>query len=730
MITYDEEKLRGFDTTRQVLCLQGGTFLTAEEKIGFGIGTIVRWFKSRFCGKEYRLEQLAKTVLHGANSETKSSLTQQLRTLIKNNPTNQKFVTNITLRLLNPIEQSLEKERSTTPTPSQEPSPVNPSKTPRRPSKPKQPPLLPRVANTLQDFDLPRKKFGLTGDALTPSHVPQDFQTKVAAIRACGRRRPQEGSVEDPATTVRHEAKFLGVTEVEYKAILLASGHKDPGGWVQQIENEKMIHSKLIQLNLQFDPAECGHLLELLKNHPPLGKPEYYASFYRLHEKVQDSTQKRQLQEVMRKTIEGISSLKLGQFRSMVSKMLTREEREIFEPSYTLLLPGRTDVQKSGTNRHDKIIQFINEDLTLLSELEKTHSRLDEIAKRIHSQTTATILKPFAWETGTAPLKERILLARQKLEAARALQQEWRNHPEKALRYFHATKKQYFADILKGKIAVAGGIGEHGHGYSGAFFSWFPLVQFGPIAFGFGEDLEHHARAVKINTEEVTPQTTWLGFDRAIVPDPETAQQGDVFRQKFVEDILKQEQVQRLPPDEKAILEIGLARWLENDLDVRRLAPNKWEAILTLATGEEKKGSEIAHHLYLSAPFPANITKAFQAALEKVSLSWDIEAPQQQGPDMQDTQQAHMRALIVFDTEPMLQNRLELQGGLPPISQQSVQDQCRTLGITIDGDDVPIIPWTVASIGSDYDSLFGLGQFATKSEERARYDISSKRRFF
>ena len=59
----------------------------------------------------------------------------------------------------------------------------------------------------------------------------------------------------------------------------------------------------------------------------------------------------------------------------------------------------------------------------------------------------------------------------------------------------------------------------------------------------------------------------------------------------------------------------------------------------------------------------------------------------------------------------------------------NVEATCRELGLKINGHDAPIIPWTVAEICSDYDVLFGLGQFGEKEWDRILNPISQNRRF-
>ncbi len=166
------------------------------------------------------------------------------------------------------------------------------------------------ASDPLRRLNIPQEKFGITGDPLDPQNVPHDFKQIVERMRLWGRRREKE---PDSKKQLQHEAKFLGITEIEYKAILLASGMDDPGTWKQEIENEKKIQEMLRQLETSFDPSKVPDLLKLLENHPALGKPEYYAKLYTLFQNVQDEGQKKQIQAALQKTITGVSSRKLVQ---------------------------------------------------------------------------------------------------------------------------------------------------------------------------------------------------------------------------------------------------------------------------------------------------------------------------------------------------------------------------------------------------------------------------------
>jgi hypothetical protein len=599
-------------------------------------------------------------------------------------------------------------------------------------------------SDPLRSLDIPRRKFGITGDTLNPQNVPKNFQKIVQAMRACGRRRTGDEE-QDPSIKLKHEAKFLGITETEYKAILLASGQKDPGGWKEEIQNESRIRDLLQQLNDHFDEAQVPQLLELLKNHPPLVKPKYYAQLFTLLQKVSTQEQKEQIRTLLRSTIDGLNSRKLAQFRHEVRSLLPEiSEQRIFEPSYTQTGAASIVPQEEQRveDRHGTIIQFIEEDLAVLGKLEHNEITLEKAYETMKSRHAAVLLTPNKGEE--MPLPDRIALAKKKLEEAKQLQQTWKAHPEKALRYFHATGRGSYEEILKGKIAVAGGGGPAGApSYSGAFVSRYPLRSYGTIAFGFGEDIEYHARAVK--TSYFSEFDIWLGFDRAVVPDPETGRQGDLYRKEFRDQILSHPAVQKLSQAQRSLLEIGLARLLENDLDIQRVGPNQWEAVLTLPTGDKVKGTAILQSLLTNNPFTPPIQKAYQTALKQVQQSrgdsFGTIQPSESHPQISglvstEPQDAHMRALIVFDDESLLQERnrqIEKDYVLRVRefpSKDEVRKKCEDLGITVNGEPVPLIQWTVAEICSDYDVLFGLGQFGTKPRQRAKSPISPTREFF
>jgi len=267
--------------------------------------------------------------------------------------------------------------------------------------------------------------------------------------------------------------------------------------------------------------------------------------------------------------------------------------------------------------------------------------------------------------------------------------------------------------------------------------SRYPLTGYGTIAFGFGEDIEYHARAV--NTYIGNRSDIWLGFDRAVVPDPQTARQGDLFRKNLRDRILNQPQIQSLSPAQKSFLEIGLAHILENNLDIVRVGPNKWEAIF-MDEGKEMRGADIISSLAdsLFVVSDISIIEAYKEALTSICQPLEhnfgtIEQGEGQPPlreRYEESRDAHMRALIVFDDEPVLQSRnaktvenyVEITRRFP--TKDAVQQKCEELGIR-----VPIIPWTVAEICSDYDVLFGLRQFGKKPLESAGEPISESRKF-
>ncbi len=596
-------------------------------------------------------------------------------------------------------------------------------------------------ADPLRSFDIPKKKFGITGDSLAPKNVPKNFQKMVEGMRQWGHRRDKDLDRGDSVKKLQHEAKFLGVTEVEYKALLLASGEapKDTKvKWKKEIDDEQKICDLLKNLNSNFEGEGVSPLLELIGKHPFLGKPEYYALLFTLLQKVSDEEQKKQIVAAMQTIVGAIPSRRLVQFRQeVITRCPGISEKDLFAPGYTVI--KEKDVEEAPEQgRHGTIIQLIEADLKLLETLEGHPEALDEVQKGMKSKAAARLLKDEKEETHI-DLKDRVALAKKKLQEAMALQKTWKEHPGQALRYFHATNAKNYVKILKGKIAVAGG-GAAAFGtpsYSGAFVSKYPLMSYGTIAFGFGEDIEYHARAGQ--TLPADSGDIWLGFDRAVVPDAQTAQQGDLFRKKLLEDIMKHPQIQKLSPQEKAILEIGLAHVLENDLDVQRTGPATWEAVLTSSDGRELKGAAIISALIIPSSFPRSVERAYKAALGEVGKVQDFGViKQERDLPVAEQRDAHMRALIVFDDEPSLQWRNardpeELGYGKIMLREfpkrTEVVTTCRDLGIKIYGENVPIIPWTVAKICSDYDVLFGLGQFGGKDFTRILAPISSSRSF-
>ncbi len=597
----------------------------------------------------------------------------------------------------------------------------------------------------LRSFDIPMQMFGVEGDTLAPTKVPKNFETLVQAMRACGRRRleeaPQasrEGEPSEAQMQLKREAKFLGITEVEYKALLLASGKSDPGGWNEEIAKEKQIQGLLNELEASFDEGKVPLLIELLKNHPPLGKPGYYKQLYGVMQKVRNPEQQKEIKASMRRITDGISSRKLGQFRQEVLAFSQESAEELLKPIFKMHADAAREIteRRDVQDRHGTIIQFIDQDLALLERLRKNEITLEAAHRQFKSITILQMLIQAKDEN--VPLGDRIQLGRKKLQEARDLQQVWKDHPEQSLRYFHATAPLSYETVLKSKVAVVGG-GYQGAGsssYSGAFVSTRPLASYGSVAFGFGEDLEYHARAVQ--THQWGNNDSWLGFDRAIVPDPETARRGNLFRQNLRQQILDHPAVKKLKPYQRAVLEIGLARWLENDLDVIRTGKDSWEATLTLPDGKILRGDQMIFRLVEFPPFEPEIAQVYRLAFPRELELFNVSKAAKASEQDPFRDEPHMRALIVFDEEPLLQLRHRLNfvfAGLDPQkilcpTKQEVRQKCNDLGIRIDGRDVPIIPWTVAEICADYDTLFGLRQFGEKPYTRATKPISRQRQFF
>ena len=278
----------------------------------------------------------------------------------------------------------------------------------------------------LRTLNIPYKKFGITGDTLHPQNVPKNFQTMVEDMRACGRRR--DTSPEDEKEKLQHEARFLGITEAEYKAILLASGKEDPGGWKEEIENEEKIRDLLQQLETSDDVGKVEELLKLLQNHPPLAKPEYYAKLYKLLQKVSNESQKNQIKSVLHKSIQGMNSRKLTQFRREVAFLLPQiREETIFEPSYAPKSEVTQEAREIAIeDRHAKIIEFIDADLALLDQLENKQADVESVMKNMKSKTAASILRITDYDQPQMDLPDRIQLAKNKLQEAKKLQQTWK----------------------------------------------------------------------------------------------------------------------------------------------------------------------------------------------------------------------------------------------------------------------------------------------------------------
>ena len=185
---------------------------------------------------------------------------------------------------------------------------------------------------------------------------------------------------------------------------------------------------------------------------------------------------------------------------------------------------------------------------------------------------------------------------------------------------------------------------------------------------------------------------------------------------------MNQREVQGLPDEQRLILQIGLARLLANNLNIKRVDPGKWEAVLT-SDNDEITGAEIMKNLQKNNPFNPPIKEAYEKALGSIltehgetvgTIELDENASQLVDRHSQWTEDAHMRALIVFDEEPLFL----LRYGKGP-TKDEVMQKCEAIGIKINGKAVPIIPWTVANICSDYDIRFGFRQFGIRSLKKA-----------
>ena len=439
----------------------------------------------------------------------------------------------------------------------------------------------------LREFDLLDLK-----ESSPSAETAQQLSGLTRRIRAVGRRRPEEW-VNRPSLvrttrwlqlvpghsfldTLRREAKFLGISEVEYKKLLCqaypelkqtsdAEQSKGetanprivaPDGfkprdqrilpptsiesqtvkWEKQINDEERIAQLLQKPSL--DRADIVSLVCLLPGHPPLSHPEWVAKLYQISQTCDDEEAKI-ICAAIKNAATGVNSRRMNDFIYQTYREIQKQDPAIHWQAVVNLfsverMPGATFA--TPEEERENICRAIDLDI----------------------QTKALALDD-----------------KKDLIELRRIVSEWTGENPK---YYHSASN--YMEKASDSIFVRGGGGTPSE-YSGAFVGLRPMPNHGPCCFAFSDSLDTMGKNI-VTADWIADDEFWFGSNRAI---PVNAQ-AQAFRKRCWEQIFSSiEPPSNLSPIEQKAFKASIMLWLENWTTLAYSEASGWQLAVRTPPG-------------------------------------------------------------------------------------------------------------------------------------------------
>ena len=412
-----------------------------------------------------------------------------------------------------------------------------------------------------------------TFDPFDIKTLPQDFdlQQWIEKIRSVGRRR--DTTILDPMDIdrIRHEAKFIGVTEVAYKKHLCQrnpayESKKDPSyskTWKEQVEDEEKI-ARLLQENWDASsPSEITTLLKLMQDHPPLSTPSFLAQI--IHVYRSNPEHMKALDGVIKHLFQGVSSRRLTPLCNEAFTLVKTKYPEISIEEFRSII-----TKKASIPQENPAVKNITETkYAPLSFAERKKQILEKIAADL-KQEPETLLEtiPFTIRQNLGYTKDHLFkqYIHGRLNDLQTAIDKWEG-PFPA--YYHGTKDANWEKVAQDGVLVTSIPDKEG--YAGAYVATVPEPYYGGVIFAFSEEIFQHAQMTMT-------RTGWFGANREI-PINEKAQEAKEQAWKKICDCFS-------IPDtwshfEKKAFFMSVRNWLENWTSAV-LEEGKWKLCLRI----------------------------------------------------------------------------------------------------------------------------------------------------
>ena len=542
------------------------------------------------------------------------------------------------------------------------------------------------------------RKFDLLDFSTRLSHPV--YQGKISElvqrIRTVGGRRPERWKKNLPSERVRHEAKFLGITEVEYKQILCT---EDPSKkatvdkssfltWEQEIQNEVELSALLQDLNREsrLDPTDprLEQLSKLLSSNPPLSKPIYLSQLFHIYSLCKGLPQEWAITRALRKTAGGVNSRRLNEFcHESLELIQKRYPRTTLQDilsllSKSIIAPAVARMTSPDTERLT-IREKITADIELIRKMPRPSSKL-ELLKMLEANNLPLYIQGECSKISDADVGSFLGRTIDQLQQVQRFLEQWHGSNP---RYYHATKS--WQGVAESSILVGGGQSMHGGltNYSGAFVSKEgPIDQYGDVCFCFTEGIETIARTVQTArgiSAGGRPNAYWYGFTRAI---PVNSQADDFKKQCLEELYQKIPLVQGTCAIEQQCLRISAMRWLENWTTASFSERDGWQ----FAMRKPEQGQVLENN-------PIEIEKQLKQALMESFPHFQREIDSISFPALP-SRKPNQPPLLAQATDPCVIFAKKEAGSIDAIRQQ-----LRIRGIP---ETIPVLPWETGAIWANY----------------------------
>ena len=553
------------------------------------------------------------------------------------------------------------------------------------------------------------------------------FRRAVQALRTSSRRRfdfdqnvdirskdaKVLGKQYQPLLSIlQREARFLGITEVEYKSFLLdsqiegISSIEDFPMWPTQIAQEASIAKKLYELSSsqKISQEELKTLCALLKTAAPLSKPPYLSALFILYKAALEqgfTEESKELVQTMQQTVLGLNSRKLALF---CTESLQHIHKKLPQVSKQMLMDVLSiQIEAPKISLPEGASAAIQRQI-IIEQIKKDRKTIEAIYTEISPKTSAAFSSHPLFSTIVSPKIQHFLqrvpdshfhVAISRLLSVLEETQTVSSWQGENPAFFHTTNA--WKEIFGSEIGVA----RKGSGFSGAFAARSgPLSRYGSTCLAFSQELESHARSVATLTNA---SDVWLGFDRKIPINPYAAEFSD-FAQKIIETSIP------LPKNlsliEQRLLRLAIARYLANWTTAYRDARG-------LHYGYRTRGRELnTNFAELIQQMESFIKKSFQNVINLDE--WDPQKmidPIYAALEREKSRLMHLQPEQISSPNPpalfvsvKTGSCLFQEAGDPgnPPSESAVKEYLQSIGLS-----VPLIPWDTATLWGNYMLLFG-----------------------